>query len=56
MTTLRNFIFAILDDDHGISEIAWDELGELLQSAGEFELLGELAAQVEATDGRFYIP
>ena len=56
MTALRNFILAVLDDDHGISEVSWDELGELLQSAGEFELLGELSSQVEATDGRFYIP
>jgi hypothetical protein len=53
---LRNFVLATLDDDHGISEQAWVLLQEHLQSAGEFELIGELSTQVKATDGRVYLP
>ena len=52
---LRNFVLAVLDDDHGISETAWDQLQELLQGQGEMELIGELLAQVDACDGRFFI-
>jgi len=52
---LRNFVLAVLDDDHGISAVAWHELGHLLVETGELELLAELSAQVDACDGRFFI-
>ena len=52
---LRNFALAVLDDDNGISETAWKQLNILLQGAGEFELIGELSAQVDACDGRFFL-
>ena len=52
---LRNFVRAVLDDDHGISETAWDRLMELLQNAGELELIGEVSNQIGACDGRVYI-
>jgi len=52
---LRDFTLALLDDDHGISQQAWEQLNILLQGAGEFELIGELSAQVDACDGRFFI-
>ena len=52
---LRNFVLAVLDDDHGISETAWDRLMELLQNAGELELIGEVSNQIGACDGRVYI-
>lgn len=52
---LRQFIFAVLDDDEGISEEAWGHLAELLHNTGEFEFLARLATMVDATDGRFYI-
>lgn len=52
---LRDFVLSVLDDDHGISEQAWQSLQELLQGCGEFYLIGELAAQVEACDGRYYL-
>ena len=52
---MRGFILSILDDDHGISEHAWELLRELLQSTGEMALLCELAVQVDAVDGRFFI-
>ena len=46
---LRNFVLAVLDDDDGISETAWQALHDLLQGAGE------LARTVEACDGRYFI-
>ena len=52
---LRNFVLAVLDDDNGISETAWQALHDLLQRSGEFEFAGELASTVDATDGRFYL-
>ena len=55
METLREFVLSVLDDDNGISTAAWEKLNDLLHNQGEFELLGELAAQVKSTDGRFYI-
>ena len=53
--TLRNFVLAVLDDDNGISETAWDKLQELLQGQGEMEFIGELSAQIDACDGRYFI-
>ena len=52
---LRNFVLAVLDDDTGISESAWQRLHDLLQGSGEFEFAGELAALVDACDGRYFI-
>jgi|TARA_R110001583_G_scaffold16272_19_gene66805 hypothetical protein len=52
---LRNFVLAVLDDDDGISETAWQALHDLLQGTGEFEFAGELARTVEACDGRYFI-
>ena len=52
---LRNFVLAVLDDDSGISESAWQSLHDLLQGAGEFEFAGELAYIVDACDGRYFI-
>ena len=54
---LRDFVFAVLDDDHGISTEAWEKLNDFLRNTGEIHLhhLVQLAGQVDATDGRFYI-
>ena len=52
---IREAAFAILDDDEGISEEAWQKLTEYLQLIGEFELLGELSALVKSSCGRRYI-
>jgi hypothetical protein len=52
---IRDFVLAVLKDDHGISEQAWEELHEMLQSLGELETLGEVTALVDACDGRFFI-
>jgi hypothetical protein len=52
---LRNFVLAVLDDDSGISETAWQALHDLLQGSGEFEFAGELASVVDACDDRYFI-
>mgnify|MGYP003624904246 CR=1 FL=1 len=52
---LRKFVLSLLDDDSGVSEQAWEDMNDYLQNIGEFELLGELARNVGATDGRFYL-
>jgi len=52
---LKDFIFAALNDDYGISTEAWEHLYDFLHNAGEFEILVKLGNEVEATDGRFYI-
>ena len=52
---LRNFVLAVLDDDNGISETAWQALHEMLQESGELEFAGELAQMVDACDGRYFI-
>ena len=52
---LRNFVMAVLDDDNGISETAWQALHDMLQESGELEFAGELAQMVDACDGRYFI-
>jgi hypothetical protein len=52
---LRNFVLAVLDDDNGISEAAWQSLHDLLQGQGEMEFIGELLAQVDACDDRYFV-
>ena len=52
---LRNFVLAVLDDDNGISETAWQTLHDLLQGQGEMELIGEIMAQVDACDSRYFL-
>ena len=52
---LRNFVLAVLDDDSGISETAWQALHSMLHESGEMELIGEIMAQVDACDGRYFI-
>jgi hypothetical protein len=52
---LRSFVLTVLDDDHGIKEDAWYRLCDFLQGSGEFELLGELSAQIDSCDGRYFL-
>ena len=44
---------AILDDDHGVSEEAYDILRKMSEDNAE---LSDLLRKVEATDGRYYLP
>lgn len=52
---LRNFVLSVLDDDYGISEMAWQMLHDLLQASGELSFATEMARAVRVTDGRYYL-
>ena len=52
---LREFVLAVLNDDDGISDNAWNLLNNLLQALGEFELIGELSSIVDGCDGRVWM-
>jgi hypothetical protein len=49
---LRRLAIQLLDYDEDISEDAWGYLRQLLEEAGHRDLID----QVDATDGRFYLP
>ena len=49
---LRQLALALLNDDNGISEEAYDLLRALLEEHG----LTDITDRVDATDGRFYLP
>jgi hypothetical protein len=49
---LRRLAIQLLDNDEDISEDAWHYLRQLLEEAGHRDLID----QVDATDGRFYLP
>ena len=51
---IRNLAIALLDDDNGISESAWNLLAVLLKKEGAHN--EDILNMVEATDGRFYLP
>ncbi len=49
---LRKLAIALLDDDQGISEAAYDQLRPLLEEDGAIDII----EAVKATDGRYYLP
>lgn len=51
-TLVRRLAVRLLDNDEDISEDAWCYLRQLLEVAGHQDIID----QVEATDGRFYLP
>ena len=53
---LTAFVIALLDDDHGISEDAFEKLMVMLSKKGEADLLWFLEEHADATDGRFFLP
>ena len=53
---LAAFILALLDDDEGINEDAFEKLMLMLEKQGEADLLWFLDANTDATDGRFFLP
>ncbi len=53
---LAAFILALLDDDEGINEDAFEKLMLMLEKQGEADLLWFLDANADATDGRFFLP
>ena len=54
--TLPALVIALLDDDHGISEDAFEKLMVMLSKKGEADLLWFLEEHADATDGRFFLP
>ena len=53
---LTAFVIALLDDDNGISEQAFEKLMAMLGKQGEADLLWFLDTNVDAADGRFWLP
>ena len=53
---LTAFVIALLDDDNGISEQAFEKLMAMLGKQGEADLLWFLDTNVDAADGRFFLP
>ena len=53
---LAAFILALLDDDNGISEDAFDKLMAMLTKQGEADLWSWLDRNVDSADGRFWLP
>ncbi len=53
---LTAFIIALLDDDHGISEDAFEKLMTMLANQGEADLWSWLDRHVDSADGRFWLP
>lgn len=49
---IRNLAIALLNDDNGINEVAWDLLWEQLIDHNCIDI----TASVECTDGRYYLP
>ena len=53
---LAAFVIALLDDDNGISEDAFDKLMAMLGKQGEADLWSWLDRNVDSADGRFWLP
>lgn len=50
------FVLALLNDDEGINEDAFEKLMDMLAKQGEADLLWFLDNNVDAVDGRFFLP
>lgn len=55
MSDIREFAIAVLDDEHGITEGAWDKLAVLLLSDEEGDNK-DLIGKVEKFNGRVFLP
>ena len=53
---LTAFILALLDDDEGINEDAYNRLKAMLITQGEDDLWVWLDRTVDSADGRFFLP
>lgn len=53
---LAAFVLALLNDDEGINEDAFEKLMDMLAKQGEADLLWFLDNNVDAVDGRFFLP
>lgn len=55
MSGIRKFAIAVLDDERGINEAAWDQLKVLLLCDEEGDNKDIINA-VDASEGRFFLP
>jgi len=55
MSDIRKFAIAVLDDEHGINETAWNQLKVLLLCDEEGDNKDIINA-VDAAEGRFFLP
>ena len=53
---LTAFVIALLDDDNGISEQAFEKLMAMLDKYGDADLWSWLDRHVDSADGRFWLP
>lgn len=60
MNALVKMVMSMLDDDHGVSEETYNHLRELREALSPNSStrsdLDAIMRQVDATDGRFYLP
>lgn len=60
MNALVKMVMSMLDDDHGVSEETYNHLCELREALSPNSStrsdLDAIMRQVDATDGRFYLP
>lgn len=54
-TQLRRALIALLDDPNGVNESGYTELQSLVADLAPGSC-GDIFLQVDATDGRFYLP
>ena len=53
---LRKTLIAILDDEHGISSAAFEELQELVITINDDGMTGDIFDAVKSSEGRYYLP
>ena len=53
---LRKTLIAILDDEHGISSVAYEELQSLVIAIDDGGLTGDIFDTVKSAEGRYYLP
>ena len=55
---LRKTLIAILDDEHGISANAYEELQTLVIAIGTYSVVahGDIFDAVKSAEGRYYLP
>ena len=60
MNALTKMVVSMLNDDHGVSEKTYKHLRELIHELNDNSAiradLDAVMRQVDATDGRFYLP
>lgn len=55
LPSVTAFILKVLDDDEGISQVAYDALTVLVKEVNN-PSLNKMMEQVESTNGRYYLP